>query len=217
MRPHSSRPLQYEDGVGGSQRGAASSGTNTGNRRAGKCRHGKTWGWKGTRGLHGCYGFVFLFFFYRRGGERGETRGGKGGREMRCASISVKQQRWPAGAWRHRLEKKQGVRVGPRLMTEMLRKKNRHGAVFFSRASVVVASFVRLHRAALSAHPAVVTLSCVWSETSRGWVHRLELILIYMCYSRCVDRAGAQTASLRVQSVQAGNILVSPFSYFCVI
>lgn len=42
MRPHSSRPLQYEDGVGGSQRRAASSGTNTGNRRAGKCRHGKT-------------------------------------------------------------------------------------------------------------------------------------------------------------------------------
>lgn len=42
MRPHSSRPLQYEDGVGGSQRGAPSSGTNTGNRRAGKRRHGKT-------------------------------------------------------------------------------------------------------------------------------------------------------------------------------
>lgn len=41
MRPHSSRPLQYEDGVGGSQRRAASSGTNTGNRRVGKCRHGK--------------------------------------------------------------------------------------------------------------------------------------------------------------------------------
>lgn len=41
MRPHSSRPLQYEDGVGGSQRGAPSSGTNTGNRRAGKRRHGK--------------------------------------------------------------------------------------------------------------------------------------------------------------------------------
>lgn len=42
MRPRSSRPLQYEDGVGGSQRGAPSSGTNTGNRRAGKRRHGKT-------------------------------------------------------------------------------------------------------------------------------------------------------------------------------
>lgn len=42
MRPHSSRPLQYEDGVGGSQRGAPSSGTNTGNRRAGKRRHGKS-------------------------------------------------------------------------------------------------------------------------------------------------------------------------------
>lgn len=42
MRPHSSRPLQYEDGVGGSQRGAPSSGTHTGDRRAGKRRHGKS-------------------------------------------------------------------------------------------------------------------------------------------------------------------------------
>lgn len=49
MRPHSSRPLQYEDGVGGSQRGAPSSGTNTGNRRAGKCRHGKTRGFEEYR------------------------------------------------------------------------------------------------------------------------------------------------------------------------
>ena len=79
MRPHSSRPLQYEDGVGGSQRGAASSGTNTGNRRAGKCRHGKTWGWKGTRGLHGCYGFVFLFFFLSAWRWEGRDSGGKRG------------------------------------------------------------------------------------------------------------------------------------------
>lgn len=42
MRPQPRRPLQYEDGVGGSQRGAPSSGPNTGNRRAGKRRHGKS-------------------------------------------------------------------------------------------------------------------------------------------------------------------------------
>lgn len=61
MRPHSSRPLQYEDGVGGSQRGAPSSGTNTGNRRAGKCRHGKTRGSRKTEAVRG--------FFYRCGVE----------------------------------------------------------------------------------------------------------------------------------------------------
>ena len=81
---------------------------------------------EGGREQGGCTGVMvlfFCFFFFGGGGGRGERRGGEGGREMRGAAVSVKQQRWPAGAWRHRLEKKQGVRVGPRLMTEMLRKK----------------------------------------------------------------------------------------------
>ncbi|CAB1442046.1 unnamed protein product [Pleuronectes platessa] len=55
MRPHSSRPLQYEDGVGGSQRRAASSGTNTGDGRAGKCGHGKTRGLAKSSRTHGCF------------------------------------------------------------------------------------------------------------------------------------------------------------------
>ncbi|KAL0968661.1 hypothetical protein UPYG_G00269860 [Umbra pygmaea] len=33
-----SRPLQYKDGVGGSERGTASSDTNTGNHSSWKCR-----------------------------------------------------------------------------------------------------------------------------------------------------------------------------------
>lgn len=71
MRPQSSRPLQYEDGVGGSQRGAPSSGTNTGNRRAGKCRHGKTPGAQETQKLRGC--LVSLFFLPVASGKRGRN------------------------------------------------------------------------------------------------------------------------------------------------
>lgn len=71
MRPHSDRPLQHEDGVGGSQRRAASSGTNTGYRRPGECRRGKTRGGGGIReDTEVNTGVVLLFlfiFFYRWG------------------------------------------------------------------------------------------------------------------------------------------------------
>lgn len=75
MRPHSSRPLQYEDGVGGSQRRAAFSGTNTGNRRAGKRRHGKKRSFGKMRKPHVCF--------------RRCAAGAAAGREgyMSCASI----------------------------------------------------------------------------------------------------------------------------------
>lgn len=85
MRPHSSRPLQYEDGVGGSQRGAPSSGTHTGDRRAGKRRHGKSP--EASRNSGEWRRFAAVGRPTRRWREAAETR---------CASIRlrfVEQQR----------------------------------------------------------------------------------------------------------------------------